>query len=187
MLDASNVNEVMAQLPPLGDLQAGFQASSYATRGVDEASSSSNKDENGSLKIQGSIRVNLRCPGELAEPVYDADTNGSIAVTIAVENSKIRRAIGGRATGCVLRNEILGRTVRAPQVRRADATSATKVAHIIQIRHRDEVESPVTDWLEEAYRFSEQPQASKARRSTAKKKTPAAKARKATARPSKKR
>jgi hypothetical protein len=81
----------------------------------------------------------------------------------------------------------LGRTVRAPQVRRADATSATKVAHIIQIRHRDEVESPVTDWLEEAYRFSEQPQASKARRSTAKKKTPAAKARKATARPSKKR
>ena len=71
----------------------------------------------------------------------------------------------------------LGRTVRAPQVRRAEATSATKVAHIIQIRHRDEVEAPLTDWLEEAYRFSEQPQASKARRPAAKKKTPAAKAR----------
>jgi len=51
----------------------------------------------------------------------------------------------------------LGRTVRAPQVRRADATSATKVAHIIQVRHRDEVESPLVDWLEEAYDFSMQP------------------------------
>ena len=78
----------------------------------------------------------------------------------------------------------LGRTVRHPQVRRADATSATKVAHIIQIRHRDEVESPLTDWLEEAYRFSGQPQASKARRPTAKKKTPA---RKTPARTAKKR
>jgi hypothetical protein len=45
----------------------------------------------------------------------------------------------------------LGRTVRAPQVRRADRTSRTKVAHIVPIRHRDEVEAPITDWLAEAY------------------------------------
>ena len=48
----------------------------------------------------------------------------------------------------------LGRAVRAPQVRRADRTSKTKVAHMIQIRHRDEVEAPITDWLEEAYDFA---------------------------------
>ena len=48
----------------------------------------------------------------------------------------------------------LGRSLKAPQVRRADRTSKTKVAHIIQIRHRDEVERPVTDWLEEAYEYS---------------------------------
>ena len=48
----------------------------------------------------------------------------------------------------------LGRSVRAPQVRRADRTSKTKVAHIIQIRHRDEVETPITDWLEEAYEYA---------------------------------
>ena len=45
----------------------------------------------------------------------------------------------------------LGRAVKAPQVRRADQASKSKVANIIQIRHRDEVEAPVTDWLQEAY------------------------------------
>jgi hypothetical protein len=45
----------------------------------------------------------------------------------------------------------LGRTVKAPQVRRADRSSRSKVAHLIQIRHRDEVEPPITDWLREAY------------------------------------
>ena len=48
----------------------------------------------------------------------------------------------------------LGRSVKAPQVRRADRTSKTKVAHFIQIRHRDEVEAPITDWLEEAYDYA---------------------------------
>jgi hypothetical protein len=48
----------------------------------------------------------------------------------------------------------LGRMVKAPHVRRADRTSKSKVAHMIQIRHRDEVEAPITDWLQEAYDFS---------------------------------
>ena len=45
----------------------------------------------------------------------------------------------------------LGRTVKAPQVRRVVRGSKSKVVHIIQIRHRDEVEAPLTDWLREAY------------------------------------
>jgi hypothetical protein len=49
----------------------------------------------------------------------------------------------------------LGRTVRAPQVKRVDRASASKVAHILHITHRDEVEAPMTDWLQEAYEFSE--------------------------------
>src|SRR5688572_19789950 len=48
----------------------------------------------------------------------------------------------------------LGRTVKAPQVRRTDRASKTKVAHILQIRHRDEVEGPIADWLQEAYDLS---------------------------------
>src|SRR5215471_8768987 len=45
----------------------------------------------------------------------------------------------------------LDRAVRAPQIRRVERTSRFKLVHIIHIRHRDEVEAPVTDWLREAY------------------------------------
>jgi hypothetical protein len=48
----------------------------------------------------------------------------------------------------------LGRTLKEPQVRRAVPSSKIKTAHLIQIRHRDEVEAPVTDWLQEAYDFA---------------------------------
>ena len=49
----------------------------------------------------------------------------------------------------------LGRVVNAPQVRRVDQASKSKVVHVIQIRHRDEVEAPLTDWLQEAYGLSD--------------------------------
>jgi len=48
----------------------------------------------------------------------------------------------------------LGRTLKAPQVRRVERTSKSKVVHVIHIRHRDEVEAPITDWLQEAYELS---------------------------------
>ncbi|PWU02545.1 MAG: hypothetical protein C5B51_20610 [Terriglobia bacterium] len=51
----------------------------------------------------------------------------------------------------------LERTLKAPQVRRTDAASKTKIAHCIHIRHRDEVEAPMTDWLREAYELSDAP------------------------------
>jgi hypothetical protein len=49
----------------------------------------------------------------------------------------------------------LGRTVKAPQVRRVDRASKSKMVHIIHVRHRDEVEAPITDWLREAYDLSD--------------------------------
>jgi len=48
----------------------------------------------------------------------------------------------------------LGRTLRAPQVKRVDRASRAKTAHVVHVTHRDEVESPITDWLREAYEFS---------------------------------
>ena len=51
----------------------------------------------------------------------------------------------------------LGRPLKAPQVRRVERPSRAKVANIVRITHRDEVESPVTDWLREAYDFQDQP------------------------------
>src|SRR6266849_4518999 len=49
----------------------------------------------------------------------------------------------------------LGRALKAPQVRRVDRASKSKLVHVIQIRHRDEVEAPITDWLREAYDLSD--------------------------------
>ena len=48
----------------------------------------------------------------------------------------------------------LDRGLKSPLVRRADRASKSKVVNFIHIRHRDEVEAPLTDWLEEAYRFN---------------------------------
>jgi len=55
----------------------------------------------------------------------------------------------------------LGRRLKAPQVRKAMPSSKTKMAHLIHIRHRDEVEPPFTDWLEEAYGLEDKAPAKK--------------------------
>jgi hypothetical protein len=63
----------------------------------------------------------------------------------------------------------LGRTVKAPQVRRVVRSSKSKVVHILQIRHRDEVEAPLTDWIQEAYELLDAPDSKAgARRATSK-------------------
>jgi hypothetical protein len=49
----------------------------------------------------------------------------------------------------------LGRSLKAPQVRRVVQASKSKRVHIIHIRHRDEVEAPITNWLREAYELSD--------------------------------
>lgn len=47
----------------------------------------------------------------------------------------------------------LGRAIRSPRIKKVIESSKVKRAHIIQVRHRDEVEPPLTAWLEEAYKF----------------------------------
>src|SRR4051812_19247497 len=49
----------------------------------------------------------------------------------------------------------LGRVVKARQIRNVVESSKAKRAHIVRITHRDEVEAPITDWLNEAYDLSE--------------------------------
>jgi hypothetical protein len=63
-------------------------------------------------------------------------------------------------------NVFLGRTIQAPQIRRVVQASVAKAVHVIQIRHRDEVESPITDWLAEAYEYCESAPRSVAKRAT---------------------
>ena len=49
----------------------------------------------------------------------------------------------------------LRRTLKAAQVRKTVAASRVKIAHVVHVTHRDEVEPPLTDWLSEAYDASE--------------------------------
>jgi Domain of unknown function (DUF5655) len=49
----------------------------------------------------------------------------------------------------------LGRPLKAARVRKVIRSSKSKVAHIVHIKHRDEVEAPITDWLQEAYELSD--------------------------------
>ena len=64
----------------------------------------------------------------------------------------------------------LGRPVSSPRIKRVMRTSTTKVAHLFQIRHRDEVEAPVTDWLREAFDRSDVLSAKAKRAASARKK-----------------
>jgi hypothetical protein len=48
----------------------------------------------------------------------------------------------------------LGRPLKVPAVRRVIPASKTKFAHLLRVKHRDEVEAPITDWLQEAYEFA---------------------------------
>ena len=50
----------------------------------------------------------------------------------------------------------LGRAVKSPRIKKVHASSKVKRAHVIHVRHRDEVESPITDWLQEAYSLQDQ-------------------------------
>jgi hypothetical protein len=47
-----------------------------------------------------------------------------------------------------------GRTLRSPLVKKVLPSSRAKVAHIVHVVHRDQVEAPLTDWLREAYDVS---------------------------------
>jgi hypothetical protein len=49
----------------------------------------------------------------------------------------------------------LGRTLKAPLVRKTQRVSKLKVAHMVHITHRDYVEPPLTEWLREAFDVSD--------------------------------
>src|SRR5262249_39384014 len=46
---------------------------------------------------------------------------------------------------------MLGRALKAPQVRSVMKGSKAKYANLVRVTHRDEVEAPITDWMREAY------------------------------------
>ncbi len=66
----------------------------------------------------------------------------------------------------------LDRPLKAPQVRRVASASKSRVAHLIPVTHRDEVEAPLTGWLREAYHLLDAANAPVAKKTAARKKVP---------------
>jgi Domain of unknown function (DUF5655) len=63
----------------------------------------------------------------------------------------------------------LGRVVKGPQIKKVVESSRVKRAHLLKITHRDEIDSPITDWMKEAYQLQDSPAlARKTSRATAK-------------------
>jgi hypothetical protein len=109
MLEGSEaVVEALAQAPPLAELVAGFRSAGYVLDGVEGANTVTGKHAGARLRLQGAVHVTLRCPGTGDSPVFDAATNGSVSLTIAVAENSIRRDIGGEAVKCSLKGELLG-------------------------------------------------------------------------------
>ena len=51
----------------------------------------------------------------------------------------------------------LGRARKSSLIRKVVKASKTKLAHVVHLVHRDQVEAPLTDWLREAYRLQDRP------------------------------
>jgi hypothetical protein len=49
----------------------------------------------------------------------------------------------------------LGKKIKAPMVRKTLQSSTVKIAHLVYVTHRDQVEPPLTDWLKQAYDTSD--------------------------------
>lgn len=50
-----------------------------------------------------------------------------------------------------------GRPVKSSLIKKVTRTSRVRVAHLVHIIHRDQVEAPFTDWLREAYALEDAP------------------------------
>jgi Domain of unknown function (DUF5655) len=59
----------------------------------------------------------------------------------------------------------LGKKIKAPMVRKTLQSSTVKVAHLVYITHRDQVEPPLTDWLKQAYDISDKLSSKRAKKS----------------------
>ena len=66
----------------------------------------------------------------------------------------------------------LGRALKLPLVQKVLPASKTKLAHLVHVVHRDQVEPPMTDWLREAYELQDRPSPEVTQRTAAKKAKP---------------
>jgi hypothetical protein len=112
VLDVATVtdalNEALNEAPNLKELAAGVQAAKLVLGDVNYASKTSSTKTGSRVRLQGSLGVRIRCPGERTDPMYDESVNGSLSLTLAVAENQILRSIGGQASDCVFQGALRG-------------------------------------------------------------------------------
>jgi hypothetical protein len=107
-LDKDTAREALDTYPDLVTLAGGFQSMGLARAGASDASRKTDESSGSGVDLQGSLRVTVRCPGELGNPVYDERVNGSIGITIGLDRSRVLRGIAGQASNCLAHEEFAG-------------------------------------------------------------------------------
>jgi hypothetical protein len=111
-LDISELPAALRALPPLDEIAAGFAAAETSLGEVKEDTAPAAQQSGFGVRLQGSINITVRCPGDLGQAVLDPAVNGSLVFTLAVAESRIHRTAGGRANACVLRGTLGDQTAR---------------------------------------------------------------------------
>ena len=111
-LDATGIQNALSSVPNLKQLASGVEAAAYVMDNVNYASRTSSTKAGERIRLQGSLKLDIRCPGDRSDPVYDESINGSLSLTLAISNNAIRRSMAGIAKACVLKGTILGQAAR---------------------------------------------------------------------------
>lgn len=107
-LSPSRIRSVIESVPELQKLLAAFRSTATVLDGADDAQTPASQRTGEGVRLRGSLRVTLRCPGEIARPNYDPAINGSLALTMGVERNEILRNVGGIASECRLNGDFAG-------------------------------------------------------------------------------
>ena len=106
---------------------------------------------------------------------------GEIRGQIAAKRQRLKQSERARVGGCYFfvrpqskRLEVVffvGRSIKSPLIHVASRTSKVRLAHMVRIVHRDQVEPPLTEWLREAYDHQDAPKPAAAPKARHKRKT----------------
>jgi len=105
-LDATRAAAVVADAPPMPQLAAGLRSTGLIASHVNDASTDTTPSKGNGVRLQGSVDVEVRCPGQLGDPDYDPAVNGTASLTLAIADTRIKRTFGGHADACVLKGYI---------------------------------------------------------------------------------
>lgn len=110
-LARARIRSLVDSNPELQRLLAAFRSTATVLDGVNDAQEPASQRTGEGIRLRGSLRVALRCPGDIARPNYDEALNGSVLLTLGVEQSAILRSVGGNARECRLNGNFAGLSV----------------------------------------------------------------------------